>query len=369
MHSFDRIAELRHAIQTGKLSPGEQVGTEFAFSQEWGVARNTVRRRISTLIDEGLLERRPGKGLFVRAPHTVTRTIQLVVPDLTWSHLVKIARGTKTAGRALGVNVQVYDAHGDMEWDLEVVRQLPTGPTDGAILASLHHHWFSEVLFELKAAGYPFVLVDQRLQDLEVPTVEIDNYGGGYQAGKKIVEYGHRRVAFLGPMGLHVIVERLNGFRDALLDAGVLFDRSLVVDLGGDDLTDWLNTRLGATVDAVTHLLNAPDAPTAIVDVAGDVAPMIYRAVQQSGRRIPEDISVVTFDDSATFSQLLSPQVSQLKHDWEAIGAAALELLLTETGRAKRTSRREEAEHRVLPGSWVPGASLARPPALAVEKE
>jgi DNA-binding LacI/PurR family transcriptional regulator len=359
MLSSDRIAELRHAIKTGKLAPGEQVGTEFAFSQEWGVARNTVRRRISMLIDEGLLERRPGKGLFVRSPHTVTRTIQLVVPDLTWSHLVKIARGAKATGRALGVQVQVYDAHGDMEWDLEVVRQLPSGPTDGAILASLHHHWFSEVLFELKAVGYPFVLVDQRLHDLEVPTVEIDNYGGGYLAGKKIAEFGHRRVAFLGPMGLQVVVERLNGFRDALLDAGVLFDRSLVVDLGGDDLTDWLNTRLGATVDAVIRLLDAPNAPTAIVDVAGDVAPMIYRAVQQSGRRIPEDVSIVTFDDSATFSQLLNPQVSQLKHDWEAIGGAALELLLQEMGRTKRTGRRVAAEHRVLPGAWVPGASLA----------
>jgi LacI family transcriptional regulator len=362
MPDSDRIDELRHAIQTGKLAPGELVGTEFAFSQEWGVARNTVRRRIAALIDEGLLERRPGKGLFVRAPHKATRTIQLVVPDLTWSHMVKIARGAKAVGRALGVQVQVYDAHGDIEWDLEVVRQLPTGPTDGAILASLHHHWFSEVLFELKSVGYPFVLVDQRLQDLEVPTVEIDNYGGGYLAGKMLAAFGHRRVAFLGPMGLHVIVERLNGFRDALLDAGVLFDRSLVIDLGGDDLNDWLNTRLGATVDAVTHVLKSPQAPTAIVDVAGDVGPMIYRAVQQLGLRIPDDVSVVTFDDSATFSQLLSPQVSQLKHDWEAIGGTALELLLAEMGRTKRTGRREPAEHRVLPGIWSPGASVARPP-------
>lgn len=361
MPNIDRIAELRHDIKTGKIAPGERVGTEFAFSQAWGVARNTVRRRISALIDEGLLERRPGKGLFVRVPHKATRTIQLVVPDLTWSHLIKISRGAKAAGRELGVQVQVYDAHGDMEWDLEVVRQLPSGPTDGAILSSLHHHWFSEVLFELKSAGYPFVLVDQRLLDLEVPTVEIDNYGGGYLAGQKIAAAGHRRIAFLGPMGLRVVVERLNGFRDALLDGGVLFDRSLVVDLGGDDLTDWLNKRLGATVDAVANLLKSANAPTAIVDIAGDVAPMVYRAAQQVGRRIPEDVSVVTFDDSATFSQLLTPQVSQLKHDWEAIGGVAIELLLQEIGRAKRTGRREAAEHRVLPGTWIPGASLAPP--------
>src|SRR5687767_14892936 len=98
MKCLKQIAGLRQAITSGKLGPGDMVGTEFAFSQQWGLARNTVRRGVDTLISEGLLERRPGKGLFVRAPHTTTRTVQVVVPNLAWSHVLRIARGAQQMG-------------------------------------------------------------------------------------------------------------------------------------------------------------------------------------------------------------------------------------------------------------------------------
>src|SRR3990172_12964357 len=121
MKCRDQIAELRRAIQTGELSPGEMVGTEFAFSQKWGIARNTVRRRISTLIDEGLLERRPGKGLYVSESHTATRTVQVVVPDLSWTHVVCIVQGAQEVGVQRGLHTQVYDAHGQLGLDLEML--------------------------------------------------------------------------------------------------------------------------------------------------------------------------------------------------------------------------------------------------------
>jgi DNA-binding LacI/PurR family transcriptional regulator len=358
MKTRDQIAELRQAIQSGKLSPGDMVGTEFAFSQKWGVARNTVRRRISPLIDEGLLERRPGKGLYVTSPHAATRTVQVIVPDLSWTHVVRIVRGAQEVGAQRGLHTQIYDAHGQLALDLDMLRRLPDGPTDGAIIVSLHHRRFTEVLVELKATGYPFVLVDQRLHDVEVPTVEIDNYGGGYVVGQKLAELGHRRVGFLGPMGLQVVTDRMNGFRDATLDAGVLFDRSLVVDLGGEGVADWLNSRLEATQEGVVKLLSQPNRPTAIFDGSGDVAPLIYRAVQQLGLRIPEDVSVVAFDDSAKYSQFLEPPVAQLKHSWDFLGRAAMEVLVHEMNRSKFNGKRDDVEHRVISPEWEPGASL-----------
>jgi DNA-binding LacI/PurR family transcriptional regulator len=358
MQTLDEISELRQAIKSGKLAPGQMVGTEFAFSQKWGIARNTVRRRIAPLIDEGLLERRPGKGLFVSSPHSATRTVQVVVPDLSWTHVVRIVRGAQEIGADRGLHTQVYDAHGQLGLDLEMLRRLPDGPTDGAIIVSLHHRRFTEVLVELKATGYPFVLVDQRLHDVEVPTVEIDNYGGGYLVGQKLAELGHRRVGFLGPMNLQVVADRMSGFRDATLDAGVLFDRSLVVDLGGDGVADWLNERLDATQEAVVKLLRGPNRPTAIFDGSGDVAPLIYRAVQQLGLRIPQDVSVVAFDDSAKYSQFLEPRVAQLKHSWDYLGRVAMEMLVVGMNRARTNGRAAEMEHRVISPQWEPGASL-----------
>ena len=353
----DQIEGLRASIRSGKLEPGEMVGTESAFAQKWGLARNTVRRAVDTLIRDGLLERRPGKGLYVKLPSTVARAIQVIVPNLAWEHTLQIARGAQQAGAQSGIQIQIYDAHGRMELDLEVVRRLPDRLMDGAIIISVHHPSFSEVLFELKAAGFPFVLADQRLRDLEVPTVEIDNYRGGYIVGQKLAEFGHQRVAFVGPLQLHVINDRLAGFRDAMLDARVMFDRSLVIDLGGEGLNDFLNDRIDTTGQLIAPLLSRSDRPTAIFDASGDVAPQVYRAAQQSGLRIPEDISVVSFEDSPYF-RMLDPRVSTLRHPWNEVGKTALEMLLRQIDRKGSPPRRGLFEHHVLQPQWVAGKSL-----------
>lgn len=360
MKCADQINDIRQLILRGRLKPGQMVGTEADFAQKWKLSRHTVRRGVAQLIKEGLLERRPGKGLFVRASQTSTRIVQVVVPDMTWSFMVGIARGVKAEGRTRGVQVQVYDAHGEMDWDMEFIRQLPNGSTDGAVIASLHHHRFSEVLFELKTRAYPFVLVDQKLRDLEIPTVEIENYDGGYFVGKKLAEFGHQRIAFVGPMNIQTVVDRLSGFRDALLDEKILFDRSLVLDLGGEGITDWLQTGVGGAEDAIVRALSSPNPPTAIFDGSGDLAPIVYRAVQQLGLKIPGDVSVVTFDDAATFTQYLEPSVAQLKHSWNEVGRAALDILIAEMNRTTPKSRNEPKEHRRIGFDWIEGGSLTR---------
>lgn len=356
----DEVETLRTSIQNGKLQPGEMVGTESAFAQKWGLARNTVRRAIDTLVRDGLLERRPGKGLYVKVPSSVARAVQVIVPNLAWEHTLQIARGAQQAGSQAGIQIQIYDAHGRMELDLEVVRRLPDRLMDGAIIVSVHHPSFSEVLFELKSAGFPFVLADQRLRDLEVPTVEIDNYRGGYIVGQKVAELGHHRACFVGPLSLQVITDRLAGFRDAMLDARILFDRSLVVDLGGEGLNDFLNDRLDSTAQVITPVLMRPDRPTVIFDASGDVAPQVYRAARHAGLQIPQDLSVVTFEDAAYY-QMLDPRVSTLRHPWREVGKTALDMLVRQMDR-KGSPRRGLFEHHVLQPQWIPGKSLARPP-------
>jgi GntR family transcriptional regulator, arabinose operon transcriptional repressor len=361
MKCLEQIDGLRQAIKAGQVAPGDMIGTEFAFSQQWGLTRSTVRRGIEQLVDEGLLERRPGKGLFVPAPQAVTgRTVQLVAPNLSWAYMTKIMRGAQIAGRKVGIQLQVCDAHGEMDADLEVLRRLPDGHADGAIIVSLHHRRFSEVLFELKSVGYPFVLVDQRLQDLDVPTVEEDNYGGGYLVGKKFAEMGHSRIAFLGPMKIRIVADRLQGFRDALADAGVVYDRSLITDLGGEGLTDWLNERVEATEDALIPLLTGPNRPTAIFDGSGDLAAFVYRVARKLDLKIPSDLSVITFDDSLAVNFFLEPPVAQLSHSWGQVGTTAFEILHKQMGRSRRATD-ESLTHEVMTVEWVPGSSLAAP--------
>lgn len=351
------MERLRQSIREGQMRPGEMIGTELTLARQEKLGRNSVRRAVETLVDEGLLERRPGKGVYVRQPQRATRMIQVVVPSLAWPHNVQIAHGVQAAGRQRGVQVQIYDAHGKMELDIDVLRQLPHHGAEGAIIVSLHHPHFTEVLYQLHAANYPFVLADQRLQDIEtVPSVEIDNYGGAYAVGKELLRLGHRRIGFMGPLKILAVHKRLEGLRDAMLDAGLLFDRSLVMDMEGEGLIEWMD-HLGERVDhCVKSLMNRPDRPTVLFEGAGDAVVETYRSLRGMGLSAGRDVSVVTFEDSAAV-ELVEVPVASVKHPWTEMGHQALEMLLERINAVKLGSTRP-AEHRVLAGKWIPRASL-----------
>lgn len=366
MKCHKQIHQLRRSILSGRLKPGELVGTEFGFAEQWKLARSTVRRGIDVLIQEGLLERQPGRGLFVCSPKEQSaRVVQVVVPNLAWASHVKIARGAQLAGNEHGVQTLVYDAHGQMKRDLDFLRQLPESHADGAIIVSMHDRRFTEVLFELKSKQFPYVLVGQKLTDLDVPTVVENNYGGGYAIGQKLAAIGHRRVAFVGPLDLQVVNERLNGFRDAMLDACEYFDRSLVISLEGGNLTDWLSENTQTTESALMPLLTRSEPPTAIFDGSGDVVPLIYRAIRRANLQIPGDISVVAFDDSP-FNQFVEPEVARLRHSMLEHGRVALEMLLKQMNQlqANGTAASTAAEHEMPAAEWSPGPSLAAPNTL-----
>src|SRR5690606_19733286 len=183
-------------------------------------------------------------GLYVRGGESASqrlRTVQVIAGNLSWEPSLQVSRGVQAMARGERFQVQLYDAHGDAESDLEMLHQLPDGQAKGAVIVSLHSPEFAEAVCWLKTTGFPFVLVDQRMRDIEVSSVVADNYDGGYQVGRMLVELGHRRIAFMGDLVAATVQDRLAGLRDAIADAGLPFEPSFVVDLptGDDRLGDW----------------------------------------------------------------------------------------------------------------------------------
>lgn len=359
------LGHIREEILSGQFKPGQSIGTEKSLAAEADISRNSVRRAVDQLVREGLVQRRPGrsKGLFVREPHQAVRTVQIVVPNLLWHYCTQIAVGAQSVAASRGIRVQVSDAHASPELELAMLKALPASDTNGALVVSLHDPRYTEVLFSLKAGGYPWVLVDQRLESLEVPSVEIDNYGGGYAVGRELVGLGHRRIAFLGPLRLAAVARRLDGLRDAMLDAGVLFDRTLVANMDGEGLFESINALDGQTLPLVQMLLSRPDRPTVLFDGGGDAIPYVCRTLRELGLRLPQDISVVSFEDSPV-CELMDPPVACVRHPWDIVGRAAMQMLLDQMHRRSAGVESARAKRQIIPFTWVPRASLA-PPAQA----
>ncbi len=343
------VSRIRKTIEAGKVGPGQLLGSEYDMARETGLSRVSVRRAIGRLVKEGLLERRPGRGVFVREAHVATRMIQIIVPDLKWDRCVKTVQGIKSAAGKYGAFCQIYDAHDNLDMDIEIIRRLPETRADGAIIIALHEPKFAQVMYELHVRNYPFVLVDQRIRDLDIPSVVADNYGGGYKIGQELIKLGHRRIGYVGMLRPHTGRERSEGMRDAVLDAGLPFDRSLIMDIEDvENVSDWRERLYKYT----QRLLSRPDRPTAVLFMADNPAMIGYRAVKDLGLRIPEDVSVVGFDDDAA-GQWVDPSLSTVSQQPDHIGKTALETLL------KRISNPDDpVEHQVIPTIWIPRASI-----------
>jgi LacI family transcriptional regulator len=194
--------------------------------------------------------------------------------------------------------------------------------------------------------------VDERLQDIDVPSVRSDDYDGGYQAGRMLLQLGHRQLSFLGDMDATTVRGRLEGFRDAIADAGVPFNRSLQVDLNiaeQDRLAEW-SDRVEA---AVADLISRPGPPTAIFCSCDAVARAAYRTLQRSGLRIPEDISIVGFDDDP-IAEWLSPGLTTVRQSFADLGRVAMEMLWK-----RMENPQGPVEHHVLPVQLIQRGSAA----------
>ena len=324
------VLKLRQRMESQNFQPGELVGTELELARSEGASRMLVRRAVETLVREGQLQRRPGKGLYVpdrrrfaRNGDGATRLVQIVMPDLLVNRCVEIAHAAKEVGLNAGVRTQLYDAHKNLDSDLEVVRHLPESSAQGALIASVHHRRFTEALFTLKTAGYPFVVVDESPRGLNVPSVVADNYRGGYLVGKKLIAQGHRRIGFVGFLGADTARDRVEGLRDAMADAGLPLPGSLISRLHVQSMGDWS----AAVERAVGQLLDQPDRATAIFFNHDLAAAQGYAIIRTMGLRIPEDVSVVGFDGEPLCG-LLTPTLATIRQPAAAMGAAAMEMLL-----------------------------------------
>lgn len=201
--------------------------------------------------------------------------------------------------------------------EVTLVERLMRGTTDGAILMLPEE---SELeLRTLQRHGYPFVVVDPREPPPDgIPCVAAMHAAGAKQATEHLLELGHRRIgAITGPAGWYATEERLVGFRAALASAGILLDPELVVE------SDW---RLPRGMEAADRLLSLPEAPTAIFGFNDNVAIGALHAAHRRGLHVPDDLSVIGFDDTAQ-SVIVMPELTSIRQPLAEMGRMGVSLL------------------------------------------
>jgi DNA-binding LacI/PurR family transcriptional regulator len=230
--------------------------------------------------------------------------------------------------------------HGD---EARTIRYLTGGHVDGALLVSLHAE--DPIPAALLARGVPFVFVGRPPAGTDVSYVDVDNRQGGRRATRHLLEAGRRRVATIaGPEDMPPGIDRLDGYREALREAGLGADAELVAQ--GDFTSEG-----GAA--AMEELLAACPDIDGVFAASDLMAAGALGVLVATGRRVPEDVALVGYDDSP-IAAATQPPLTSVRQPIEEMGPEAVHLLLDAIERADRPPRRV-----VLATDLVPRASSA----------
>jgi LacI family transcriptional regulator len=254
--------------------------------------------------------------------------IGLLVPGLDNGYIGEVARGVDEALSVANYDLMLYTTHRQHGKETTYVRSIINSLTDGLILVV---PLVTDYLKELQAQRFPYVLVDQHDPSDQSNVVDATNWQGAYIATEYLINLGHRRIGLIaGTPQIASAQERLAGYKAALADHQIDFDPDLVAQ--GDF---WRPVGY----QAANTLLDLKHPPTAIF-ASNDLSAFgAMEAIHARGLRIPEDISIVGFDDIPQAS-LVHPKLTTVRQPLDEMGRAAVQILLDQIEDPSQPPRR-----------------------------
>lgn len=247
-----------------------------------------------------------------------TNVIGVVVNDLASVVITAYIAELSAEVRRYQMDLFIYNAVDDLTpANGSRLDQLLNGLWDGLIYVM--PRMSDEYLAMLEQSERPIVLMNYCKHSTTLPVVNGDNFNGARDATRHLIDLGHQRIAFIrGSAYTGQSDERERGYRAALDDAGIAFDAMLVQQ--GD-----FSERSGT--DATERLLALPKRPTAIFSANDEMGFGCMVALQGAGLSVPQDISLIGFDD-VVVSSIVQPRMTTLRHPTAAMAKAAVQELL-----------------------------------------
>ncbi len=256
-----------------------------------------------------------------------TLTIGVLIPDLSNPFFASLARSIEDRGHHLGYNIMICSTDYDPDKELKYITLLKRKSVDGIILVSGFEQ--TKMIADLISQGMPTVVVAREIPSLEVDTVSIDNFLGGFQAAKHLLSLGHKKTAVI-TRDLWSNRERVRGFKQALQEEGIELEQ---------DIKYATDSSLENGRELACQLLESPDRPTAIFACDDPLAIGAVVAAREFGLSVPDQLSVIGFDDTI-WAKVCFPPLTTIAQPLYDIGSAGMDLLVQEIKGQKSNKQR-----------------------------
>jgi LacI family transcriptional regulator len=282
-------------------------------SEKFRISKETSRKVLDAARKYHYSPNRIARGLKLEK----TETIGLIIPDIANPYFGSIAKTIEVEARNNGYSIILCDSLDDEITEAELLQLLADRRVDGIIIAPTGRN--SEHVKEIQEQGIPVMVIDRYFPDTSLPFVTTNNYLGALLATEHFIKMGHRIIACIqGINGISANSERVKGYHDALQKHKIPVNEKLILGTDFGEENGYNQTK---------KLLALTERPTAIFALSNLISLGALRAVKEAQLIVPEDVSIVSFDEQP-FSAFLTCPMTTVEQPREEIGKLAFQNLL-----------------------------------------
>lgn len=326
--------DLTNSILGGEFAIGDRLPTEKELAVRYQVSVHTVRQAMMQLKLNGIVKQVAGSGTYLlrrpgqpdqelRPTTANSRNIGVVVWNTSVHVFPRIIHSVEQEIFQAGYHVIACSTEDDPDHERQIFESLVNQQISGLIVSPIIWHEQRVDNYEyLLRQGIPFVFINRKVPGVSASSVIIDNESGGYQATQRLIELGHRVIGHLTSATVSNLTEdRVRGYKRALMEAGIE---------PHDDLIQPHVATSGSQMgfEAGLKLLDRPNRPTAVFCVNDEHSIGLVEAARSLGLKIPDDLSLVSFDNSRIATSHFPFGLDSVEYPAEEMGICAAQELL-----------------------------------------
>ena len=350
------INSLQEQIQKGQYKDDEKLPSEAKLMEEFNTSRITVTRALKELEHRGIIYRQKGKGSFVnprkKSPGD-SKILSLLLP-----HKIDFFSGGQQythhifrCCRDQGYLCSVHYSEQSSRREKQILDEISQHQVAGAIIYPINNRNV-DTLSRMSIDGFPMVLLDRNLQELNLPVVQSDNFRGAREAVQFLVEKAHRKIGFVGAMDSDAVSQRYQGYCRALTGNRIPLDPELVVTSFSSEREEEQSV---LTERDARHTLKKllKQKVTAIFCVNDLIAFRLLNAARDLNIEVPQDLSLVGFDNLKYLSDTRW-QLTTVAQDFESLARNSVDILINMI----HNGPKDPPENCTVPTSFLEGNTV-----------
>lgn len=339
MAKYQEVVDwIQKQVSSGKLRPGSKIPSENDLCIQFNISRQTARHAIGILVQEGILTAERGSGTYVtdeRVRSGERNRIAVITTYVDSYIFPKTIQGIENKLRELGYSVQLFFTNNSSVREREILSEIiDKDEVAGIILEptrSALPNPNTDLLSEISEMNIPILFMNSYYPEISggwtrgtqsgrgIPHVSMNDKKSAYKAVKSLMECGHSKIGCVLKMDDRQGLDRYSGYQEAISEKGLAPEDSRIIWLDTEDLKKQEHIR-----DKIRDRLSGC---TAVFCYNDEVAAMVMQILEEDGRKVPDDISLVSMDDS-DLAKLTRPPIDSIPHPKEKLGERAAENLV-----------------------------------------